>query len=58
MYTTVLLLNIPTQPYIETDLVPSQLYTEKTNSETETIRAGPITMATESMHSVSNEAVN
>jgi len=44
----------PTQPYIETDLVPSQLYTEKTNSETETIRPGPITMATESMHSVSD----
>jgi hypothetical protein len=44
----------PTQPYIETDPVPSQLYTEKTNSEAETIRPDPITMATESMHSVSD----
>ena len=44
----------PTQPYIETDPVPSQPYTEKTRSEAETIRPGPIPMATESMHSVSD----
>ena len=44
----------PTQPYIETDLVPSQPYTEETSSEAETMRPGPITMATESMHSVSD----
>jgi hypothetical protein len=44
----------PTQPYIETDHVLSQPYTEETSSEAETIRPGPITMATESMHSVSD----
>jgi hypothetical protein len=44
----------PTQPYIETDPVPSQPYTEETSSEAETIRPGPITMATESMHSVTD----
>ena len=45
----------PTQPYIETDPVPSptQPYTEETSSEAETILPGPITMATESVHSVS-----
>jgi hypothetical protein len=46
----------PTQPYIETDPVPSpsQPYTEETSSEAETILSGPITMVTESVHSVSD----
>ena len=45
-----------TQPYIETDPVPSptQPYIEETSSEAETILPGPITMATESVHSVSD----
>ena len=44
-----------TEPaYIEIDPVPSQPYTEETSSEAETIRPGPITMATKSVHSVSD----
>ena len=43
-----------TQPYIEIDPVPCQPYTEETSSEAETIRPGPITMATKSVHSVSD----